>query len=66
MYGQHGFEAPVMTISEKQDGLPTAEFVNELYQFLNNKEQMQSVAEKNFALGKKVLSNNIIEFLNTR
>ncbi|MBS0055898.1 glycosyl transferase family 2 [Yersinia sp. Marseille-Q3913] len=64
VYGQHGFEAPVMRISEKQDGLPTAEFVNELYQFLNNKERMQSVAEKNFALGKKVLSNNIIEFLN--
>ena len=64
VYGQHGFEAPVMAISEQQDGLPNPEFIHDLYQFLNNKEYMAHVADKNFALGQQVLSNNVIDILN--
>lgn len=64
VYGQHGFKAPIMKISEKQDGLPSMEFVQELYLFLNNKKEMKRVAEENFHLGKRVLSNNVAELLN--
>lgn len=64
VYGRHGFEAPVMPISELQDGPPNDEFIQEVYRFINNKEQMKRVAEKNYALGKRILSNNVMEFLN--
>lgn len=64
VYGQHGFEAPVMAISELQDGLPNQEFINNLFQFINDKEYMSHVAERNFNLGKQVLSNNVIDILN--
>ncbi|WP_210267722.1 hypothetical protein [Sinorhizobium psoraleae] len=62
-YGQYGFEAPVMAISEKRDGLPDEAFVNGLYEFLNNKQLMNDVAWKNVGIGSKVLSNSIIDIL---
>ncbi|HGM6743979.1 TPA: glycosyl transferase family 2 [Serratia marcescens] len=64
VYGRHGFEAPVMPISELQDGPPNDEFIQEVYRFINNKEKMKRVAEKNYALGKRILSNNVMKFLN--
>ncbi|MFZ1180620.1 MAG: hypothetical protein WAN92_03730 [Herbaspirillum sp.] len=62
VYGQHGFEAPVMTISEQQDGLPTPDFISELYQFLNNKEHMRRVAERNLPLANKYSPTTLLNF----
>lgn len=63
VYGQYGFEAPVMAISEERDGLPDEAFINDLYQFLNNKQLMNDVAQRNFNIGKQVLSDNVIDIL---
>ncbi|MBB4188972.1 glycosyltransferase involved in cell wall biosynthesis [Sinorhizobium terangae] len=63
VYGQYGFEAPVMAISEERDGLPDDAFISDLYQFLNNKQLMIDVAQRNFSIGKQVLSNNVIDVL---
>ncbi|NWA24978.1 glycosyltransferase [Pseudomonas gingeri] len=63
VYGQYGFEAPVMPISEEQDGLPDDAFINDVYQLLNNKALMAEVARKNFSIGQQVLSNNVIGML---
>lgn len=64
VYGQHGFEAPIMKISADHDGLPDDAFVDDLYRFLNNKKLMLDVAEKNFMIGKKVLSDGVADILN--
>jgi glycosyltransferase involved in cell wall biosynthesis len=63
VYGQYGFEAPVMAISEGKDGLPEEAFISDLYQFLNNAQLMNDVAQKNFSIGQQVLSNNVINML---
>ncbi|WPU22658.1 glycosyltransferase [Cedecea neteri] len=64
VYGQHGFEAPVMPISDGQDGLPDEAFINEVFLLLTNKPQMERIAAKNFAIGKSILSNNVMDILN--
>ncbi|NDJ55985.1 glycosyltransferase [Enterobacteriaceae bacterium 4M9] len=64
VYGQHGFEAPVMFISDGKDGLPDEAFINEVFLLLNNKSQMDRIATKNFAIGKKILSNDVMDILN--
>ncbi|ENC6733350.1 hypothetical protein ABKZ05_004105, partial [Vibrio navarrensis] len=66
VYGQHGFKAPIMEISAEQDGLPTKEFIVELYEFLNNSKEMKRVAEENFRLGRRFLSSNVTEFFNIK
>ncbi|MBE3670027.1 glycosyl transferase family 2 [Vibrio navarrensis] len=66
VYGQYGFKAPIMEISAEQDGLPTNEFIFELYKFLNNSKEMKRVAEENFHLGRRVLSSNVTEFFNIK
>ncbi|MGY2288268.1 glycosyltransferase [Pseudomonas sp. SDO528_S397] len=63
VYGQHGFEAPIMPTSEEQDGLPDAAFIHEVFQLLNNTPLMKQVAAKNFAIGQRVLSNNVTSLL---
>ncbi|NWB83972.1 glycosyltransferase [Pseudomonas gingeri] len=63
VYGQHGFEAPVMSISEDQDDLPDDDFIDDVYQLLNNKTLMAEMAHKNFTIGQQVLSNNVIGML---
>ncbi|WP_342944279.1 glycosyltransferase [Paraburkholderia phymatum] len=63
VYGQYGFEAPVMPISEEQDGLPDEAFIKEVYRFLNNRRLMYDVAGRNFSIGKQLLSNNVIDIL---
>ncbi len=64
VYGQHGFEAPVMPISDGQDGLPDEAFINEVFLLLTNKPEMDRIAAKNFAIGKNILSNNVMDILN--
>ncbi|WP_286178231.1 glycosyltransferase [Enterobacter sp. Ap-1006] len=64
VYGQHGFEAPVMPISDGQDGLPDEAFINEVFLLLTNKPEMERIAAKNFAIGKNILSNNVMDILN--
>ncbi|NIF33450.1 glycosyltransferase [Enterobacter sp. Cy-643] len=64
VYGQHGFEAPVMPISDGQDGLPDEAFINEVFLLLTNKPEMDRIATKNFAIGKNILSNNVMDILN--
>lgn len=64
VYGQHGFEAPVMPISEGKDGLPSEAFIYEVFLLLTNKPQRDRIAAKNFAIGKKILSNNVMDILN--
>ncbi|SFL44605.1 glycosyltransferase [Azotobacter beijerinckii] len=63
VYGQHGFEAPIMSISEEQDDLPDDAFINDIYQLLNNKKLMSEIAQRNFSIGKQILSNNVIDML---
>lgn len=63
VYGQHGFEAPVMAITEEQDGLPDEAFINEVYQLLNNRLQMERVARRNFSIGRRALANNVMSML---
>ncbi len=58
VYGQYGFEAPVMKISEEQDGLPDEVFVGDLYILLNNEQLMNDVARRNFSIGKQLFSDN--------
>ncbi|RWR01009.1 glycosyl transferase [[Pantoea] beijingensis] len=64
VYGQHGFEAPVMPISGSQGDLPDDAFINEVFLLLTNKSHMNLIAEKNFAIGKDILSNNVMDILN--
>ena len=64
VYGQHGFEAPIMKISAEHDGLPDDAFVDEVYRLLSDKKRMQDVAQKNFLIGKKVLSDGVTDILN--
>jgi len=64
VYGQYGFEAPVMPISEEHDGLPAEEFIGQVYQFLNDKRRIAEVARKNFLIGRQVLSDSVIDILN--
>ncbi|WP_083338361.1 glycosyltransferase [Ensifer sp. LCM 4579] len=63
VYGQYGFEAPVMAISEERDGLPDEAFIGDVYQFLKNKRLMTEVAQRNFNIGRQVLSDNVIAIL---
>ncbi|NVZ24361.1 glycosyltransferase [Pseudomonas gingeri] len=63
VYGQHGFEAPIMAISEDRDDLPDDDFINDVYRLLNNKALMEQVARKNFSIGQRVLSNNVMGML---
>ncbi|WEX91699.1 glycosyltransferase (plasmid) [Sinorhizobium garamanticum] len=63
VYGQYGFEAPVMAISEERDGLPDEAFINDLYEFVNNKQRMNDVAMRNFCIGRQVLSDNVIDIM---
>ncbi|VEC01203.1 putative glycosyl transferase [Cedecea lapagei] len=64
VYGQHGFEAPVMPISDGKDGLPDEAFINEVFLLLTNKPQRDHIAAKNFAIGKNILANNVMDILN--
>lgn len=64
VYGQHGFEAPVMPISDGKDGLPDEAFINEVFLLLTNKPQRDRIAAKNFAIGKNILANNVMDILN--
>jgi glycosyltransferase involved in cell wall biosynthesis len=63
VYGQHGFEAPVMEISEENDGLPDDAFIADVYRLLNDKQRMDETARKNFLIGEEVISNNVIGIL---
>ncbi|WP_242487717.1 glycosyltransferase [Pseudomonas sp. TH31] len=63
VYGQYGFEAPIMQISPEQDGLPDDAFIDDVYQLLNNKTLMGEVAHRNFSIGQRVLSNNVMSML---
>ncbi|WP_419736087.1 glycosyltransferase [Pseudomonas sp. COR18] len=63
VYGRHGFEAPIMAISQEHDGLPDDNFVEQVYQLLNDKALMEQIAQRNFAIGRRVLSNNIVDML---
>ncbi|WP_090873250.1 glycosyltransferase [Paraburkholderia diazotrophica] len=58
VYGQYGFEAPVLKISQERDGLPDEVFVRDVYLLLNNKQLMNDVARRNFSIGKRLLSDN--------
>ncbi|WP_296252324.1 glycosyltransferase [uncultured Enterobacter sp.] len=64
VYGKHGFEAPVLMISEFNDGLATSEFINELFEFLNDGDRMKLNANNNFEKGKQILSHSILEIMN--
>ncbi|NVN06739.1 glycosyltransferase [Asaia spathodeae] len=64
VYGQKGFEAPVMPISDGKDGLPDENFINEVFFLLTNRSQRYRIAAKNFALGKKIIANNLVDILN--
>ncbi|KAB0564828.1 glycosyltransferase family 4 protein, partial [Helicobacter pullorum NCTC 12824] len=63
VYGQHGFEAPIMSITEEQDGLPDDGFIDEVYQLLNNRLLMEKVARRNFSIGRRALANNVMGML---
>lgn len=63
VYGQYGFKAPVMDISQACDGLPDDRFVEEVYQLLNNKKLATEVVRHNFEIGRRVLSNNVVDIL---
>ncbi|UIF87976.1 glycosyltransferase [Cupriavidus sp. UYPR2.512] len=59
VYGQHGFIAPIMKISEGNDGLPDENFIDALYKLINNKQLMKEIAKKNYLIGRQLLSSNI-------
>ncbi|PWD65770.1 glycosyltransferase [Pectobacterium parmentieri] len=61
VYGQYGFIAPVLNISEQQDNLPDDTFIDEVYNLLINKSLMTEIANHNYDIGKKVLTNNVID-----
>jgi glycosyltransferase involved in cell wall biosynthesis len=61
VYGQYGFEAPVMATSEGNDGLPDDAFVDSVYRLLNDRQGMRELAHRNYLIGKEVLSDNIID-----
>jgi len=63
VYGRHGFEAPIMEISPERDGLPDSVFVEEVYQLLNDKASREATARRNFAIGQRVLSNDVVDIL---
>ncbi|WP_256577704.1 MULTISPECIES: glycosyltransferase [unclassified Pseudomonas] len=63
VYGQYGFEAPVMAVSQEADGLPDEAFVHAVYHLLNDPPRRQAIAQKNFALGQRTLSNDLIAML---
>lgn len=63
VYGRHGFEAPIMNISQTNDGLPDEQFVDDVYRLLNDKLLMQDMARRNFAIGQRVLANNVAGML---
>lgn len=52
-----------MNISEGDDGLPDDDFINDVFALINDPAAMQRIAQANFALGKRVLSNNVIDIL---
>ncbi|MEM5331830.1 glycosyltransferase [Paraburkholderia sp. JHI2823] len=58
VYGQYGFEAPVLKISAEYDFLPDEEFVKEVYLLINNRQLMNDIARRNFSIGKRFLSDN--------
>ena len=63
VYGQHGFTAPVMEISEEKDGWPDDTFIHEVYALLNDRAEREKIAESNFLIGKQVLANNVIDIM---
>ncbi|MGF6735995.1 glycosyltransferase involved in cell wall biosynthesis [Paraburkholderia youngii] len=63
VYGQHGFEAPVLKISEENDCLPDEAFINDLYLLINNRQLMNDIARRNFFIGKRLLSDNSANIL---
>ncbi|WP_225920009.1 glycosyltransferase [Pseudomonas vanderleydeniana] len=63
VYGQHGFEAPIMAISEEHDGLPDENFIAEVYRLLNDETLRTQIARRNFSIGQRVLSNTLMDML---
>ncbi|MDF0732193.1 glycosyltransferase [Pseudomonas entomophila] len=63
VYGQHGFQAPILQTSQAHDGLPDDGFVEQVYQLLNDSARREAVARHNFDIGKRVLSNNVMDML---
>lgn len=63
VYGQYGFQAPIMPTSFEDDGLPQDAFIADVYALLNDAVRMQNVAEENYQLGKRVLTNDILDTL---
>ncbi|QQR88740.1 MAG: glycosyltransferase family 4 protein [Myxococcales bacterium] len=61
VYGRSGFQGILMKTSKDHDGMPEPEFVNEVAEAIANPRQLKQIAEKNFELGKQLLS---MEFLN--
>ncbi|MGF6439876.1 hypothetical protein [Paraburkholderia youngii] len=59
VYGQYGFEAPVLKISEENDCLPDEAFIKDLYLLINNRQLMNDIARRNFLIGRRLLSDNL-------
>ena len=56
IYGSKGFRAPLMTISDTDDGLPQPTFVEEIAELLLNEPARKAITEYNFELGQKLIS----------
>ncbi|HGJ5892109.1 MAG TPA: hypothetical protein ACHBZA_12635 [Arsenophonus apicola] len=60
VYGQHGFKTELMNISPKEDGLPDDDFIQRVYNLINDKNKTAALVKHNFNIGKNLLSNQII------
>lgn len=61
VYGQYGFDAPIMPISSESDKLPDEDFIQKVFALITNKQQREYISEKNFVLGKHVLASDLTE-----
>ncbi|CAA2929086.1 hypothetical protein ARSQ2_00151 [Arsenophonus endosymbiont of Bemisia tabaci Q2] len=52
VYGQHGFKTELINISPKKDGLPDDNFINRIYNLINDRNQTAALVKSNFHIGK--------------
>jgi glycosyltransferase involved in cell wall biosynthesis len=63
VYGQYGFRAPSLSISEDEDGPIDELFIEAVYCLICDRSLIEETSCHNFELGKQVLSNNISNLL---
>ena len=62
IYGSKGFKAPLMSISDIEDGLPRRAFVEEIAEFLSNEPARKVITRHNFELGQRLISMDRLRY----